>query len=186
RPEGEKGPLVCSLETFEGYYHNRAQLWEIHALTRARRVTGALGNEFVRIAQHYWTKAGQRRDLFPEIDGMLERIRRDRSSGSDFRDFKTGYGGMIEAEFLVQALQMRKNLWEPNWECAADRLTELRVLSNTELAKLRGAYGLLRRCESALRRYENNAISALPSSADEQRRLAIRLGYDDFEIFRND
>src|ERR1041385_1230359 len=39
RPEGEKGPLVCPLETYQAYYENRAQLWEIHALTRARAVT---------------------------------------------------------------------------------------------------------------------------------------------------
>src|SRR5437667_2365677 len=35
RPEGEKGPLVCPLETYQTYYESRAQLWEIHALTRA-------------------------------------------------------------------------------------------------------------------------------------------------------
>ena len=31
---------------------------------------------------------------------------------------------MIEGEFLVQALQMRENIWEPNWERALDRLRE--------------------------------------------------------------
>src|SRR6266513_749184 len=31
RPEGEKGPLVSPLETYQAYYENRAQLWEIHA-----------------------------------------------------------------------------------------------------------------------------------------------------------
>ena len=28
RPEGEKGPLVCSLKTYEIYFNNRAQPWE--------------------------------------------------------------------------------------------------------------------------------------------------------------
>ena len=32
RPEGEKGPVVCSLATFESYYAGRAQLWELQAL----------------------------------------------------------------------------------------------------------------------------------------------------------
>src|SRR6266446_2010417 len=36
RPEGEKGPVVCSLGTYESYYASRAQLWEMQALTRAR------------------------------------------------------------------------------------------------------------------------------------------------------
>ena len=44
-----------------------------------------------------------------KIDDMVQRIRRERGSGSDFLDLKTGSGGIIEAEFLVQALQMRAN-----------------------------------------------------------------------------
>ena len=186
RPEGEKGPLVCPLETYQTYYENRAQLWEIHALTRARPITGPLGARFIEMAQHYWRKAGQRPDLFEQIDKMLERIRRDRGSGSDFLDFKTGVGGIIEGEFLVQALQMRENIWQPNWERAVDQLREHGILANTEATKLRQAYGSLRRYESALRRYENKAVSVLPSDPSEQRKVSVRLGYDDFEAFRRD
>ena len=122
RPEGEKGPVVCSLETFESYYASRAQLWELQALTRARAVSGPLQNEFIAIAKAAWCRAGQDVDLFMKIDGMVERIRQERGSGSDFRDLKTGTGGIIEAEFVVQALQMRANIWEQNWERAVDEL----------------------------------------------------------------
>jgi glutamate-ammonia-ligase adenylyltransferase len=186
RPEGEKGPLVCPLETYQAYYENRAQLWEIHALTRARPITGPLGARFIEMAQHYWRKAGQRDDLFDQIDNMLERIRRDRGSGSDFLDFKTGVGGIIEGEFLVQALQMRENIWEPKWERAVDHLREHGILTDAEAAKLKQAYGSLRRYESALRRYENKAVSVLTNDLSEQRKVSIRLGYDDFEAFRRD
>ena len=186
RPEGEKGPLVCPLETYQAYYENRAQLWEIHALTRARPVTGPLGARFIQMAHHYWRKASQRPDLFKQIDNMLERIRRERGSGSDFLDFKTGVGGMIEGEFLVQALQMRENIWESNWERAVDQLRERGILNNAEAARVKKAYGLLRRYESALRRYENKAVSSLPRDPGEQREVSVRLGYDDFETFRRD
>src|ERR1043166_7785005 len=183
RPEGEKGPLVSPLESYQAYYENRAQLWEIHALSRARPITGPLGTRFIEIAQHYWRKAGQRPDLFEQIDNMLERIRRDRGSGSAFLDFKTGVGGIIEGEFLVQALQMRENIWEPNWERAVDQLRERAILNDAEAGKLKQAYGLLRRYESVLRRYENKAVSALPHDPGEQRKVSVRLGYDDFEAF---
>ena len=186
RPEGEKGPLVCPLETYQAYFENRAQLWEIHALTRARLITGPLGAQFVQMAQDYWRKAGQRPDLFEQIDNMLERIRRERGSGSDFLDFKTGVGGMIEAEILVQALQMRENIWEPNWERAVDQLREHAILNDAEAGKLKQAYGLLRRYESVLRRYENKAVSALPHGSAEQQRVSVRHGYDNFEAFRRD
>jgi glutamate-ammonia-ligase adenylyltransferase len=186
RPEGEKGPLVCSLETYQSYYEQRAQLWEIHALSRARPVSGPAGNRFIEIAQSYWKKAGEQPDLFVQIDNMLQRIQRERGSGSDFLDLKTGRGGIIEAEFLVQALQMRENLWEQNLERAIDRLHQHGQMNDSEVAKLKDAYGLLRRFELVLRRYENRSISTIPNDPDEQRKFAVRLGYHVFDAFRRD
>jgi [glutamine synthetase] adenylyltransferase / [glutamine synthetase]-adenylyl-L-tyrosine phosphorylase len=184
RPEGEKGPLVCSLESYQSYYAGRAQPWELQVLTRARAVKGPLHSEFIEMAKHVWRNAGQHVDLRARIDNMLERIRRDRGSGSDFLDFKTGFGGIIEAEFLVQALQMRENIWEANWERAVDLLRDHGRLTESEAGKLRHAYGFLRRGEAVLRRYDNKSVSVFPSDPNEQRKLAIRLGYEDFDAFR--
>src|SRR5436190_11112127 len=186
RPEGEKGPLVCPLQTYQWYYEQRAQLWEIHALSRARPVSGPAGNRFIEIAQSYWKKAGQCPDLFVQIDNMLQRIQRERGSGSDFLDLKTGRGGIIEAEFLVQALQMREDLWEQNLERAIDRLHQHGQMNDSEVAKLKDAYGLLRRFELVLRRYENRSVSTIPNDPDEQRKFAVRLGYHVFDAFRRD
>ena len=185
RPEGENGPLVCSLQTYQSYYANRAQLWEMQALTRARAISGPLKDEFMELAKATWRSARQDPELLLKIDSMLERIRRERGSGSDFLDLKTGSGGIIEAEFLVQALQMRENIWEPNWDRAVRRLCGSGGLFNhAEAKQLRQSYQLLRRCESGLRRYENKTVSSLPTDPDEQRKLAIRLGYDSCENFR--
>ncbi len=186
RPEGEKGPLVCSIETYEWYYTNRARPWELQALTRARAITGPLQNEFMQLAQGVWRQAGQHPDLPARIDDMLERIRHERGSGSDFADLKTGRGGIIEAEFLVQALQMRENIWEPNLERAIDQLQQQGQMSDSEVAKLRDAYALLRRCELVLRRYENRSVSTLPRDPHEQRKFIVRLGYQDPNAFRRD
>jgi len=186
RPEGEKGPVVCSLETFESYHVGRAQLWELQALTRARAISGPLQLEFMAIAKAAWRRACQDAALFRKIDDMVQRIRRERGSGSDFLDLKTGSGGIIEAEFLVQALQMRANVWEPNWERAVDALHQSGHLDKSYVARLKNSYALLRRCELVLRRYDNRSISTLPSDPDEQRKFAIRLGYNDFDAFRRD
>jgi glutamate-ammonia-ligase adenylyltransferase len=186
RPEGEKGPVVCSLETYESYYASRAQLWELQALTRARAISGPLKNEFMKVAKATWRRACQDPDLFMKIDDMVERIRRERGSGSDFLDLKTGVGGIIEAEFLVQALQMRANIWEQNWERAVDGLHQSGHLDKSDVAKLKNSYAFLRRCELVLRRYDNRSISTLPSDPDEERKFAIRLGYNEFDAFRRD
>ena len=184
RPEGEKGPLVCSLETYEWYYANRAQPWEIQALTRARPLSGPLKDDFMALAKRAWHQAGQSAALVERIDNMLKRIRRDRGSGSDFHDLKTGRGGIIEAEFLVQALQMRANIWEQNWEHAVDQLHEHAKLDDLEVRTLKDAYALLRNCELVLRRYDNRSVSSLPSDPTDQRKFIVRLGYDELDAFR--
>jgi glutamine synthetase adenylyltransferase len=158
----------------------------LQALTRARSVSGSLQSEFMKIAKRAWSRVCQDADLFIKIDDMLKRIRRERGSGSDFLDLKTGNGGIIEAEFLVQALQMRGNIWEPKWERAVDRMHEPGHLSSSEIAKLKSSYAFLRRCELVLRRYDNRGGSTLPSAPDEQRKFVIRLGYDEFDAFRRD
>ena len=186
RPEGEKGPVVCALETYESYYASRAQSWELQSLTRARAVSGPLQKDFMDIAKRAWRCACEDPELVEKIDDMIERIRRERGSGSDFIDLKTGNGGIIEAEFLIQALQMRGNIWEQNWERAADQLQEHGLLNRPDVAKLKNSYAFLRRCELVLRRYDNRGVSTLPSDPHEQRKFAIRLGYREFDAFRCD
>jgi glutamate-ammonia-ligase adenylyltransferase len=184
RPEGEKGPLVSSLESYRRYYASRAQLWELQALTRARPLTGSLQNEFLEIAQEAWHKAGEEPHLYNWINDMLERIRRDRGSGSDFTDFKTGQGGIIEAEFLVQGLQMRNDIWQPNWAAAVESLRSRGDLSADAGAELSSAYGFLRRCESILRRRENTGVSTLPADPGELDRFCCRMGFATVEEFK--
>jgi [glutamine synthetase] adenylyltransferase / [glutamine synthetase]-adenylyl-L-tyrosine phosphorylase len=183
RPDGEKGPLVCSIASYEAYYEKRAQIWELHALTRARAISGPLQRDYVDLAQRVWRDAAQRDDLFHQIREMLARIGRDRSSGSDFLDFKTGTGGMIEAEFLVQALQMREMTWNPNTLAAVDALQDRHSLTPSEAAHLKRDYLFLRRCESVLARAENKRASSLPADEIGQLMIARRLGFDNFDSF---
>ena len=185
RPDGEKGPLVAPLAAYESYYRDRAQLWEIHALTRARPISGPLQDAYLEMVQRIWRGVGQQSDLFAKIDNMLERIRRERGSGSDFLDLKTGTGGMIEAEFLVQALQMRSGIWEPNWQRALIALREIKMVSDRDASNATQSYEVLRRAERALRRFENKNVSTLPSAPKEQEKLAKRLGYKDADLFAN-
>ena len=183
RPDGEKGNLACSLATYEAYYETRAQLWEAQALTRARPVAGPLQNQFMDLARRVWAKAAQRTDLYSQIAGMLQRIRQERGSAADLLDFKTGTGGVIEAEFLVQALQMRAGIWNPHTMGALDELTTKGLLSKDEAALLKESYLHLRLIESVLRRWENKSVSTLPADETGQRTLAKRVGADSLDSF---
>jgi glutamate-ammonia-ligase adenylyltransferase len=183
RPEGEKGLLVSPLESYSLYYTMRAQLWELQALTRARPVIGPLQDQFMQIAKAVWRHAGENPNLYSLIDDMLQRIRRERSTGSDFINLKTGTGGIIEAEFLVQALQMRLGVWQSNWSDALDALADQNAFTATEVKTLKASYDFLRRCESTLRRHENIGSSALPPDVTEQTKLARRMGFGGLEEF---
>jgi [glutamine synthetase] adenylyltransferase / [glutamine synthetase]-adenylyl-L-tyrosine phosphorylase len=183
RPEGEKGNLACPLAAYAVYYETRAQLWEAQALTRARPVAGPLQDQFMDLAQRVWRKAAQRDDLYAQIDGMLQRIRHGRGSAADLLDFKTGTGGVIEAEFLVQALQMRAGIWNPQTMGALRELTAKGLLQEGEAALVKENYEYLRLIESALRRWENKSVSSLPADETEQRKLAQRVGADSLDSF---
>jgi glutamate-ammonia-ligase adenylyltransferase len=183
RPDGEKGILSCSLTAYETYYKTRGQFWEAQALTRARPLAGPLQNEFMELAQRVWRQVGQRGDLFGQIDGMLQRIRRDRGSASDELDFKTGTGGVIEAEFLVQALQMRSGIWNPQMMGALRELAAKGIMTETDAAALKKDYEYLRLVESVLRRWENKSVSNLPAEKMEQTKLAVRVGAESLDAF---
>lgn len=186
RPEGERGPLVCNVESYAAYYRGRAQPWELQALTRARPVTGPRQDEFMTIAQAAWNRAAEEADLEQNIDNMLERIRKERGTGSDFLDLKTGTGGIIEAEFLIQTRQMRARVWQTNWTEAVTALGQAGSLPEPEVRELKQAYQFLRRCESVLRRYENTSASALPVESAQQVLLSRRLGAATWEAFREE
>jgi glutamate-ammonia-ligase adenylyltransferase len=182
RPDGEKGNLACSLTAYKTYYETRAQLWEIQALTRARPLAGLLQNEFMDLAERVWRNAGQREDLYAQVNWMLQRIRHERGSASDL-DFKTGAGGVIEAEFLVQALQMRAGIWNTHTLSALDELASKGLLQQKEAAVVKRNYEYLRLIESVLRRWENKSASSLPTSEMEQRKLALRVGAENIDAF---
>jgi len=106
RPDGAKGLLVSSLDSFEEYQKTRAWTWEHQALVRARSLAGDAGVcasfEAVR------TQALQtHRDLArinADVINMRQRMRNelDRSAGSRF-DLKQGPGGLVDMEFFLQA-----------------------------------------------------------------------------------
>ena len=182
RPEGEKGVLVTPLSAYREYFDHRAQFWEAQALTKARAVYGPESQPL---------NARGRRNLEP-----LERPRRpedgnsgkciDESSknepkGTILSHFKTGKGGLIGIEFLVQYLQMKHQIQETN-TLPRNRKTD-RCSGSDESVILRTTYGFLRRIESVLRRVSNSSISQLPSNAEELRVLAIRMGFAEKENF---
>jgi glutamate-ammonia-ligase adenylyltransferase len=186
RPEGNSGPLACSVAAFAEYFgRGRGQFWEAQALTKSRPISGPQQSEWLEAAQGIWRRFGDRNDAANEIAAMHGRIVKERASGNDFRDFKTGSGGLMQAEFFAQALQMRGGLWEPGTCAAYKRLGDAAVLSRDTAHLLIESYLTLRRIEGVLRRVDDSSVSRLPSDEAEIAKLARRAGYADTGAFRN-
>ena len=162
RPDGEQGPLACSLAGYREYYRNRAQFWERQALVKARFVAGDedLGKQFAQMVTetvyHHPLTAAE----LDQMKTMRRRIETERGDQEQMElEFKTGPGGLVDVEFLVQALQLRHghdhvNLRTSHTLAALNRLTSLGVIDEEQSSALRRNYLFFRRIESVLRRVE--------------------------------
>lgn len=107
RPDGGKGMLVQSFAAYEAYQRERAWVWELQALVRARPVAGdgALASRFVQARSDLLAVPRAEDALRAEIIDMRARWRaeRDRSDERHF-DLKQGIGGLVDIEFLLQGL----------------------------------------------------------------------------------
>ena len=210
RPDGEKGLLVNTLAAYEGYYRQRAQLWEIQALTRTRPVAGnlALGGKFQKLAATLtdFSKVAQasrlpkmksrrsRRDVCAtlpacfvpdwkeQIHQMRLRIEKERTPhGQDDLAIKTGKGGLMDAEFIAQALCLENGWPEANTLRALERARDAGALPDAE--KLLENYRKLRRVEGILRRWSYEGETVLPDDPAPYYRVSVRCGFATPEEF---
>ena len=150
-------------------------------MTKARAVYGPEREALNEVVSEAWTRWSAKEDIGDEIAKMYRRIVKERAKGEDRLFFKTGKGGLIGIEFLIQYLQMKHQVRETNTLQAIEKLTG--ILDVAEIATLRSAYRLLRRVESVLRRVSNSSVSQLPGNSDDLRVLSIRMGFQDQEKF---
>jgi [glutamine synthetase] adenylyltransferase / [glutamine synthetase]-adenylyl-L-tyrosine phosphorylase len=193
RPDGAKGLLVNTLSAFEEYYRQRAMLWEIQALSRARFVAGdtTTGANFEKLAARLCnfaspseSLAAYKPDWKSEIARMRLRIEKERTPpGQDALAFKTGAGGLIDAEFIAQTVCLANGWREPNTLRALQRAQAEAALPPDDAQPLIDNYRNLQCLEGILRRWSFAGESVLPVDSAPQYRVAVRCGYPDAESF---
>jgi [glutamine synthetase] adenylyltransferase / [glutamine synthetase]-adenylyl-L-tyrosine phosphorylase len=188
RPYGSEGVLVCSFDAMENYYQSQGRDWERYAMIKARAVAGDIqaGQELLQRLRPF----SYRRYLdFSAIESLramkLQINKQVRKKGMD-QDIKLGAGGIREVEFIVQALQMvhggrDKRLQQESLYKAMDALVAGEYLSAETVQSLRNAYNFLRDLEHKLQGFANQQTQALPSSEQEQLRVAIGMGVPDLK-----
>jgi glutamate-ammonia-ligase adenylyltransferase len=182
RPEGEKGVLVSSLESFEKYYAKAAAFWEFQALLKARPVAGNIktGLSFLKMARATLVSRG-REISAPDIRQMRERIMRELSKEVHGYDVKLGPGGIEDIEFATQYLQLnccmgRQELLVQGTVKALDRLRAAGLIRKEEAEAMKDAYLFFRSLESFLRL---RGEQVLKREDDRLRYAAEFLGFDE-------
>ena len=140
RPSGNKGPVAIRLAGLEQYHRENAWTWERMALTRARPVAGppALKRRINEVLRAAILKPGAAEVALADAAAMRVRMLRELPAEGPW-DVKAMPGGLIEVEFIAQALQLAHAPREPR---------VLATTTRTALARL-GQHGVLPAEEAA-------------------------------------
>jgi glutamine synthetase adenylyltransferase len=134
---------------------------------------------------------------------MRMRIQKERTPhGRDDLAIKTGKGGLMDAEFIAQALCLENGWQEANTLCALERARdavgvqsldcvaakgtlkrELQPLTRGDFEKLLENYRRLRRVEGILRRWSYEGETVLPDDEAAFYRVSVRCGFSTPEEF---
>jgi glutamate-ammonia-ligase adenylyltransferase len=191
RPDGAKGLLVSTLDSFAEYQQQRAWTWELQALARSRAVAGdeQVGTTFAEIRNQALRRTRDADALRHEVTTMRLRMRAelDRSNALNF-DLKQGDGGLVDLEFLLQAQLLLRAVKHPDLSALTETvalipaLAEAGAWTNEQARALLDAHGILLAksldCTLDQRPRLSADDAALRSARSAIRERCIALGLD--------
>ncbi|REJ94068.1 MAG: glutamine synthetase adenylyltransferase [Planctomycetota bacterium] len=187
RPYGKAGSPAVALETFEKYFGHDGPAWpyERQALVKLRPIAGDVEfSEAVVAVRDGICYSGRPFDV-NAMRGMPEKQVRQLVRAGTF-NAKLSPGGLVDSEYLVQALQMTYGHLHPelrttNTRAALRALEATGILSHEDRVRLRDAYRFLRRVIDALRMVRGDArdLTVPAEDSEEFEFLARRLGFVD-------
>ena len=186
RPSGNAGPLVTSLGSFRTYHADEAQIWERQALTKARIVISRpdVKEELAKIftSTVYGATAGEeeRREIRRLRMRMENELAKEKKGSYNI---KTGRGGIVDVEFIVQYLQLKfgrdhEVIRSPSTVAALKAIRLERLIADSDIETLFTGYKFLRRLENRLRIIHDYSMNDLSGSPEYLDKLARQLGYD--------
>ena len=188
RPEGRNGSLVRTLDSYETYYAQWAQPWEIQALLRAHRVAGDedLGERFLLMADKTrYPPGGVSAEAVQEIRRIKARVDSERlPRGADPNTHtKLGRGGLADIEWTVQLLQLRHAHKIPALHCTStlatlDAIGAAELIAEGDVDLLREAWLTATRARNALVLVRGKPTDQLPGPGRQLNAVALAAGWD--------
>lgn len=190
RPFGDSGPLVVTYDAMEHYYHSQARDWERYAMVKARAITG--DGEDIDVLMQMLRGFVYRRyidfGVIESIREMKRMIERELHKKGMDANIKLGEGGIREIEFIGQAFQLVRGGREKELQIRPIQdvlrlLGESDILPAYAVRELLDAYRFLRMAENRLQAWKDEQTHRLPSDAEGRQRLAISMGFADWQEF---
>ena len=188
RPFGENGPLIMSFSAMEEYYQRQGREWERYALIKARVVAGdfSTGKELLERLYPFIYRRYLDYGVYDALREMKSKISREIERKGLHENIKLGSGGIREIEFFGQIFQLIRGGVEP---ILRDRsiLKILLVLFSEGCIpqkvydELTGAYVFLRNIEHRIQEFDDRQSHNLPSDDMGRIRLALSMGYKNWE-----
>ncbi len=187
RPEGKNGPLARSLASYAAYYEKWGEPWESQALLKARPVAGDLdlGERFAEMAVRIVWPDSLDPATIRSIRGMKARSEaRAEQQGYAATEIKRGFGGIRDAEFAVQLLQLVHGRFDTSLRPPAtlDALAALAAggyVRQEDADALGASYRWLRTLEHRLQLWDLRQTHALPTTPAGRERVAKAMAYRD-------
>jgi glutamate-ammonia-ligase adenylyltransferase len=191
RPFGASGPLVLSFDAMEHYYQAHGREWERYAFVKTRVCAGnrTEGEALLARLKPFVYRRYLDYGALEAIREMKAMIAREVERKSMADNIKLGPGGIREIEFIAQALQLIRGGREPRLQERATLkalalLAQAQHIAPSGAQELTGAYTFLRRTEHRLQMIADQQTHALPLNPLGRARLAVAMGFSDWESYR--
>ena len=193
RPNGDSGPLVCSLDMLEEYLLVQGREWERYAWIKGRLIAPLpdspnfahcqkeleqLIRPFVYRRHLDYGVIASIRDLHAQI--QVEADKRSSGNQGRSRDIKLGRGGIREIEFLAQMFQLMRGGTDPRFRVrptleVLELIKQCGILPADNVESLQAAYIFLRRLEHRIQVWDDQQTHYLPDDSDARSRLALSM-----------
>jgi glutamate-ammonia-ligase adenylyltransferase len=193
RPNGDSGPLVCSLDMLEEYLLVQGREWERYAWIKGRLISplpdspsfahcerelDQLIRPFVYRRHLDYGVIASIRELHRQIQHEAEK--RSSNHHGRSRDIKLGRGGIREIEFLAQMFQLMRGGTDPRFRIrptleVLELVKQKDILPAKEVDDLKAAYVYLRRLEHRIQVWEDQQTHYLPEDEGPRARLAASM-----------
>ncbi len=198
RPFGDSGPPVVSFAALESYLLQHGRDWERYAYVKARivgsRPSADIAEELhANLIQPFVYRRYLDYGVFESVREMQSMIAAEVRRKELADNVKLGPGGIREAEFIGQALQLVRGgseaaLQSRELQKVLPLLVSDRGITADDAQKIRGGYRFLRRLENFIQAIRDEQTHDLPGSGCDidRERLCLAMDYSSWDALVHD